>query len=289
MDRIIVTGAGGNVGQYVAQKLSDRGYHVVGIVRNSRPVKYTYEIIKADLSVDDIDMEGIDTIIHIAAGLSGSTEKLVRDNIRSTMKLIRKAEQNNVRRFIYISTVSVYGSVNGELSEDSDIINPEIYGMTKYIAENLVKESVIPEKLVIELPRMLGPFVNLENTSGSGFLTMTKKILNNEDVTCFIPYVQYNNYMHVSDLEDFLETLLNSEKWNTYDKVLLGTKDRLTMLEILQIMKDAVQSTSIITAEDKGISAKCSLISISKAVLMGYKPKDAKSVLQKFIKEVQGE
>ena len=286
MAGILVTGVGGNVGQYVAQKLHHDGYHVIGVFRNNRPRNNEYKLIHADLTENKLDFKDIDTIIHAAAGISGSTEKLVRDNIISTMNLLKTAERKSIRRFIYMSTVSVYGSVDGELNENSDIINPEIYGETKYLAESLVKESNISEKIVLELPRMLGPFVDLNNTKGSGFLTMIKKILNNEDITCFIPNVLYNNYMHVSDLVQFIELLLDSEKWDSYNKVLLGAKDTLPMMEILNIMKNAIHSNSKIIADDKGTSAKCALVAISRAVQMGYAPMDSQNVLYRFMNEL---
>lgn len=113
-------------------------------------------------------------MIHIAASLTGTARALIHDNIEATKELIRFAEQEEVKRFVYMSTVAVYGYTGGELSEGSTSVNSSVYGMTKHIGESLVKESKIPEKMIIQLPKMLGPFVHMEDTSGSGFLTMTK-------------------------------------------------------------------------------------------------------------------
>ena len=56
-----------------------------------------------------------------------------------------------------------------------------------------MKEAEIPEKLIVQLPRMIGPYVSLEHTEDSGFLSMTKRILIGENVNCFIPEQRYNN------------------------------------------------------------------------------------------------
>lgn len=288
MGYILITGVGGNVGQYLAQALHMYRYSVIGIYRNTEPYSHEYKLVHTDLCKDKLEFEDIDTIIHVAAGLDGSTEKLVRDNIDATMNLVKFAEEKKVERFIYMSSVSVYGEANGELDIDSDIINPTMYGMTKYVSESLVKEANIPFKVIIGLPRMLGPFVDLEDTQGSGFLTMTKKILNDEDVICFIPDQIYNNYMHVSDLACFLEVILENKPENGYVKVLLGAKDRLSMLEILQTMKEAAYSQSNIYIRETKNIVPCALVNIDSAVKLGYTPTDSKEIIHKFISELSG-
>lgn len=231
-------------------------------------------------------IKDIDVIIHIAASLSGDTNTLIRNNIEATKSLVCWAEQERIKRFIYISTVSVYGAVEGELCETSDMNNTSIYGLTKHLAESIVKESEIPEKLIIQLPRMIGPYVNLKDIKDSGFLTMTKKILMGEDVTCFIPETAYNNYLHVSELGVFLKHLLNKDKWAENETVLLGAQERLTMLQILQIMRDAIGSKSKIIANSNGSKPECSLINIDKAKKMGFCPCTAESMLKRFINEI---
>lgn len=49
MKKILVTGVGGNVGQYIGKDLANEGYEVVGIYRNRKPVNANYKLIKADI------------------------------------------------------------------------------------------------------------------------------------------------------------------------------------------------------------------------------------------------
>lgn len=111
-----------------------------------------------------------------------------------------------------MSSVAAYGRMEGELSETSDIRNLTPYGMTKHISEAIIRESDIPEKLIVQLPKMIGPYVHMDYTTGPGFLTMTKKILMGETVICFIPEMKYNNYLHVSELGIFLKYLLEKDE-----------------------------------------------------------------------------
>lgn len=285
MNHILITGAGGNVGQYVAQELNRLGYSIIGTYRNKEPQSAKYKTIKIDLSKEELECNGIDVIIHIAARIEGTCEQLIEDNLLATQNLIRYAEKCHVKKFIYISTVSVYGDVDGILHENSDVHNPGIYSMTKLMCEKLLEESQIPSKMVIGLPRMLGPYVDLNNTGNSGFLKMVSKIIKNEEVHCYIPEVKYNNYMHVSDLVEFLDTCVNEER--EYAKVLLATKDIFTMYHILEIMKKSINSTSELIKEKTENIPSCAVVSIEKAIYYGYRPISSKDTLEMFINEMR--
>lgn len=286
MRKVLVTGAGGNVGQFLAGHLFERGYDVVGLYRNRIPENGGYPLLKADIPYGFSFPEGVDTVVHVAAGLEGTASSLIKDNIEAAAVLLDLAEKHSVAEFIYCSTVSVFGETKGIVGDKSDIINPDCYGMTKYLSEQLVRESKIERKLIVRLPRMLGPFVNWEKTEGSGFLTMVKKILQGENVVCFIPNAPYNNFLHVADLGVFVDALLNNPDWEKED-VLLGAREHLTMWEILHIMKKSIGSESELAAEDKGKMPKCSLVDITKAQRMGFSPDHAQGMLQRFMQEAK--
>ncbi|MCM1261993.1 MAG: NAD-dependent epimerase/dehydratase family protein [Butyrivibrio sp.] len=212
---------------------------------------------------------------------------LIRDNIEATKNLVCWSEKVQVKRIIYMSSVAVYGNVDGELCEESAIQNPSIYGITKHLGESIIKESEIPEKLILQLPKMIGPYVHLEDTRDSGFLTMTKKILNDEKVICFIPEMYYNNYLHVAELSVFLQTLLQQAVWDEKKTVLVAAQERLTMMKILQIMKETAESRSEIIAQSNGTMPNVSLINVSKAKELGFSPCAAEDMLRRFISEVK--
>lgn len=186
-----------------------------------------------------------------------------------------------------MSSVAVYGRVEGELCEESIVNNPSTYGITKRLGESIVKESSVPEKLIIQLPKMIGPYVHMDNTEGSGFLTMTKRLLNNKDVICFIPNMDYNNYLHVSELGMFIKQLLAMDKWMENETVLVGAKERLTMLYILQIMRKEMNSKSEIIAQSNGTTPEVALINISRAEELGFSPCDASDMLRRFVREIR--
>lgn len=285
--RILITGVGGNVGQYLAEKYSRDGIDVIGVYRHNAPKNNQYIIHKADLYTDDLDeviKEDVDVVIHAAACLSGTTEQLVNDNIIATKRLIEYSLRSKVKTFIYLSSVSVYGDVHEELNLSSPVCNPTTYGITKLLSEKIVTESLIPQKIIIQLPRMLGPYVDLKKSAGSGFLIMTQKLLKNEDIKCNIFDSSYNNYLHVHDLACFIEHILESRMET--GKFILGARDNYTMGQILTIMKEAIGSKSDIIATECSKNPACSVIDISEACLEGFNPQSSDAILSRFIKEM---
>ncbi len=131
--KILVTGSNGLIGQQVVQLLRQKNIEVV---------EYTKE------NGDDIrDAEKLkqktkkcDAVIHLAANLNENDkpEELYAVNVDGTKNVLEACAQNRVARFLFASTVGVYGSTPGTKTEET-LPNPETeYEKTKTEAEKLV-------------------------------------------------------------------------------------------------------------------------------------------------------
>lgn len=109
-----------------------------------------FEILEVDLisnMIEDIDLNGIDSVLHLAAIVhqtKGTEEdiyfKVNRDLAYETAK---QAKSCGVKQFILMSTVKVYGeSTDNSLPwNEKSICKPEdAYGRSKLEAEKLIKE-----------------------------------------------------------------------------------------------------------------------------------------------------
>lgn len=139
---VLVTGASGFVGRTVLEGLGARNVAVRAVSRRSRseatspgPVRWW----RADLATEDgwdRLIEGTDTIVHLAGnpGTGGEAE-MMRANCEWTAALARRAIKAGVRRFVYASTVRVYGRqqvVGAETAADP----ADAYGRSKLAAED---------------------------------------------------------------------------------------------------------------------------------------------------------
>jgi len=150
-EKILVTGASGMIGSHLVKSLLQHEYQVVGVDIKERPIdddNYSFHSvdlgdIKAIESV--FDVEKPDRVIHLAAlahplGKSDlDFKRITHINVECAENIFRAAEKHKVP-VLFISTVDVFGMTRGLLSPTT-IPNPVTdYGITKFQAENKLKE-----------------------------------------------------------------------------------------------------------------------------------------------------
>ncbi len=93
---------------------------------------------------------GIDVVIHAAALSSpwGTYQEFYTANVETVKNLLRSSEEAGVKRFIFISSPSIYNAGKSRLNvkEDSELPKKFInnYAYTKYLAEEELRKSSIP-------------------------------------------------------------------------------------------------------------------------------------------------
>lgn len=154
--KVLVTGNLGYIGCVLTDILINEDYDVVGFDTNYyEPIgplpeshKKIKQIKKDIRFISEDDLEGIDTVIHLAA-LSNDpvgelNPKLTTDiNYGGTIKLAKLAKEAGVKRFIYASSQSMYGisETSEELDEDLSSKKPlTAYARTKWEAEVTLKK-----------------------------------------------------------------------------------------------------------------------------------------------------
>jgi alkylation response protein AidB-like acyl-CoA dehydrogenase/nucleoside-diphosphate-sugar epimerase len=116
--RFLVTGATGFIGGHIAARLASRGDHVRALVRKTsrvdKLVSLGIELAYGDLT-DAKSMaaacEGMEGVIHNAApvGTYGAWEHYLEQGVRGTERLLEGAIKAGARRFIFMSSIAVYG------------------------------------------------------------------------------------------------------------------------------------------------------------------------------------
>ena len=166
--KLLVTGGAWYIGSHTVVELLTKGHDVVVIdnLSNSsrEAIKRVEEITgksvefhEADVrdreALDTIFAEGdIDAIIHFAGlkAVGESVEKPLmyyENNIDSTLVLIEAMQASGVKKLVFSSSATVYGSAPIPYSEDSvvgqGITNP--YGRTKYFIEEIIRDVTVAD------------------------------------------------------------------------------------------------------------------------------------------------
>jgi nucleoside-diphosphate-sugar epimerase len=160
--RVLVTGAKGFVGKAIISALSHSCIEIGMLDLPPSPADvppehfFGVDITNAGALEDLSNIGGIDAVIH-AAGLAHqfgvvTREKFWRVNVEGTRNAAGLAARLNAKRFVLISSVSVYGKAGPEGSERSETspCHPEgFYAESKYESENAARE--VCEKKGIDL------------------------------------------------------------------------------------------------------------------------------------------
>lgn len=94
----------------------------------------------------DAILTGIDMVVHLAAisndPMGNQFEKVTNDiNSNASAEFARKAKEAGVRKFVFASSCSMYGSAEGGPRKESDPLNPlTAYAVSKVFMEKALKE-----------------------------------------------------------------------------------------------------------------------------------------------------
>jgi dihydroflavonol-4-reductase len=151
---ILITGATGFIGRSLTKTLLRKGHGLRLLSRD--PIKTKKEFPKAEVFHADLSdpkslkgvAKGIDTIIHLAGmvSYSKSREEIFSSNSGATKNLL--AECRNVKRFIFSSSVSVYGEAGGKVDERHQTRPKTFYGKSKLECERMIRKSGIPSVIL---------------------------------------------------------------------------------------------------------------------------------------------
>lgn len=146
--RVLLTGSEGYLGCLLGPELVRDGHSVVGVDTGFyragwlyRGVDRTVETLDRDvrqLTVEDL--RGFDAVVHMAELSNDPLGDLIGDvtyevNHKGSVRLAELAKQAGVRRFVYMSSCSVYGIADGTVDETSPINPQTAYGVCKGLVE----------------------------------------------------------------------------------------------------------------------------------------------------------
>jgi 2-alkyl-3-oxoalkanoate reductase len=114
--KLLITGASGFIGRYVVAAALRKGYDVRAVVRSPQPTLPWPQHPQLEITHLDLgntarlpeNLEGIDTVVHLAAVMSGSVEEQRQGTVLATQALLAAMEMSSVQHLIAISSFSVY-------------------------------------------------------------------------------------------------------------------------------------------------------------------------------------
>ena len=276
--RVLVTGAGGFAGRRTAEHLYASGFDVVGTV-HSRRIEVPFETVQLNLEEPWPEMGRFEAIIHTAGSVPHRAKDFcvyVRNNIDTMRQIIDYAKRHEVRRVIYFSTIGIYGEFRDEnIDENSDRINPDAYGLTKYVAECLLREEMSIQSISLRMPGIIG-----HGSYGIWLPSTIEKFLRNDSVRIYAPDFPTRNFVWNNDLAKFVAHLLRMDTWK-YDVVCLASHEKTTVRELVHEIKRLTGSSSEIIVDNDMRAPFC--LDDSCALEMGYESISPIEMVQRLL------
>jgi nucleoside-diphosphate-sugar epimerase len=150
---ILVTGTEGYLGSLLPPLLIERGHEVIGVDTGFYKEGWLYngtqvtaKTLNKDIrKITAEDLQGVEAIVHMAELSNDPTGQLSPTitydiNHHGSVRLAKLAKEAGVRRFVYMSSCSVYGvATEGDVTEASPVNPQTAYAECKTLVERDVK------------------------------------------------------------------------------------------------------------------------------------------------------
>ena len=172
--KVFVTGGTGFLGYYLVQECIKKNFDITCFVRkNALKVKkelcYSFTKQGVKLVVGDVTdsvslsnafkKKHYDLIFHLA-GIYATHDETIQVNVDGTKNILTAfvENQNYPKRFVFMSSTGAMGPVKSTkpLNEETECKPENVYEISKYDAENVVKNFGEINHVIIRAPRIFG-------------------------------------------------------------------------------------------------------------------------------------
>lgn len=210
--RILVTGATGLIGKVLCENLLKDGHDVFKMSRS-----LGYDLLNKELIKREIEDFKPEVVYHLAANAMESRGQIspidmTERNLNIFLHVLVPSINSGVKRFIYTSSVAVYGEAEVPYSED-DIPKPkDVYGVNKLACEQILKimSKVYGFDYTIFRPHNLyGPNQDMANPYKNVVALFMRKLMEDEEVVMFGEGKMKRAFSYVDDVVEVLADSLD--------------------------------------------------------------------------------
>lgn len=287
MAKILVTGGAGFMGSWLVDELLKRGHEVTsvddlsgGFMRNvSKGCKFVKMDLRDARKVDRV-VKGQDVICHLAAyaaeGQSVFSPIEINDiNITPMNNLLVSAVNHDVKKFLFTSSMAVYGAAKPPFDEKMPTIPEDPYGVGKLYCERMLQifSEIYGFKHVIIRPHnCYGQRQNISDPYRNVLGIWINSIMRGKPPYIYGDGKQTRAFSFIEDNNPALANAVESDKANG-EVINLGSHDAISVNDacslVLRLMCSDMKPVYL---EERPCEVKHAYCTIEKSEkLLGYK------------------
>lgn len=236
--KILITGATGLIGSNLFKRLREDGHELMVASRklqvDLRDAKFTNEFIK---------IAKPEVVYHLAANAAESRGQvspidMTERNLGIFVNVLRASINAGVKRFIYTSSVAVYGEATTPYKEDGITVPKDVYGVNKLACEQILKimAKVYGFEYVIFRPHnVYGPYQDMNNPYKNVVALLMRKLILGEPYKLYGEGQMRRAFSYVDDVVDVLADSLKDKYANKTINV--GSSNDISIKELSDMLQ----------------------------------------------------
>ena len=254
--KVLITGIAGLIGSHFSRYLLSQGYDVIGIDNFSGGYKENLpEGVKCQ-GIDLSDLAQVDKLFsrerpsfvcHFAAYAAECLSPFLRNfnytnNLISSANLITSSINYDVEKFIFTSSMAVYGEENSPpFKEDMQPRPVDPYGIAKYAVEMDLKQAQDQFGLkysIIRPHNVIGVYQNIWDKYRNVIGIWIRQAIRGEDITVYGDGLQKRAFSDMKYLNEPVEKLLSDFEGEIFN---LGSDNEISILEAAKTLKKVAE------------------------------------------------
>jgi UDP-glucose 4-epimerase len=256
MKTSLVTGGAGFIGTHVVNNLINLGHRVVVLddlsggfkdFVNNQAIFIEGSITNNDLVSNLFEKYNFNYVFHLAAYAAEGLSHFIRrfnydNNLIGSINLINEAIKHKIERFVFTSSIAVYGALNPPMHEEMNPNPEDPYGVAKFAVEMDLKcaYDMFGLKYTIFRPHnVYGEYQNIGDKYRNVIGIFMNQLMQGKPLSVFGDGKQTRAFSYIDDVAPHIANCINIKDCEN-EIFNIGSDKHYTILELAESIQNSM-------------------------------------------------